>query len=331
MYAKFWEQVVDWSLRPTESRRLNMTTEYRDGKIRITVDARTDANQPDVHLRLRGGLTPPSRPGVAPPGAPGGGGAPRELRFVQKNSGVYEAEVKAEEAGSYFITAQATRTRTVKGRDGKVREVEEGVDSVRSGVTLPYSPEFADLETNTALLERLRELTDGRAYVDDDQALAEAARSGDLFRPGPGRVKSLLPLWYWLVSLTCVLLFFDVATRRLAVDVKQAATVAQNAWARLRGRPVAEPSREAYVERLQTRPAQAGTRAAQRFEGGWVVGGAPLGADATAPPRPPGPGARPAAQAPEAAPQPEPQGDVFTRLQQAKKRALEERDKDAPQ
>ena len=35
MYAKFWEQIIDWSLRPTESRRLNMTTEYRDGKIRI--------------------------------------------------------------------------------------------------------------------------------------------------------------------------------------------------------------------------------------------------------------------------------------------------------
>jgi hypothetical protein len=306
--------VVDWSLRPTESRRLNMTTEYRDGKVRVTVDARTDANKPDIHLRLRGGITPPA-------GKPGGGGAPRELRFVQKNSGLYEAEVKAEEAGSYFITAQATRTVKVKGR-----EVEEGVDSVRSGVTLPYSPEFADLETNTALLERVRELTDGRAYVDDDQALAEAARSGDLFRPSPGRVKSLLPLWYWLLSLTCVLLFFDVATRRLAVDVRQAATVAQNAWARLRGLPVAEPSREAYVERLQTRPAQAGTRAAQRFEGGWVVGGAPLGADATAPPRPPAPGARPAAQAPEAAPQLEPEaGDFAGRLLKAKKKVWEER------
>ena len=32
LYGKFWEQVIDWSLRPTESRRLNMITEYRDGK-----------------------------------------------------------------------------------------------------------------------------------------------------------------------------------------------------------------------------------------------------------------------------------------------------------
>ena len=46
------------------------------------------------------------------------------------------------------------RTKKVKGRDGKESEVEEGVDSVRAGVTLPYSPEFADLESNTALLER---------------------------------------------------------------------------------------------------------------------------------------------------------------------------------
>ena len=59
------------------------------------------------------------------------------LAFVQKNSGQYELEVKAEEAGSYFITAQATRLRKVKGRDGQEHEIEEGVDSVRTGVWKP--------------------------------------------------------------------------------------------------------------------------------------------------------------------------------------------------
>ena len=34
-------------------------------------------------------------------------------------------------------------------------DVEEGVDSVRGGVTLPYSPEFAEQESNTPLLEKL--------------------------------------------------------------------------------------------------------------------------------------------------------------------------------
>ncbi len=216
MYGKFWEQVIDWSLRPTESRRLNMTTEYRDGKIRILVDARTDDNQPDVHLKLRGGITPPSQ-------RADDAGPKRELRFTQTNSGQYEAEVKAEEAGSYFLSAQAVRTKKIKGRDGQEHEIEEGVDSVRAGVTLPYSPEFAELASNTPLLERLRELTGGRRYEEDEILLADAAKSGAVFRPAPERVKSLLPLWYWLVYLSAVLLLADVAVRRLAIDPQRIA------------------------------------------------------------------------------------------------------------
>ncbi len=68
MYDRFWQQVVDWSLRPTESSRLRMLTEYRDGKIHITVDAQTEKGEPDTELTVRGGVTPPN---------PGAGGAPR--------------------------------------------------------------------------------------------------------------------------------------------------------------------------------------------------------------------------------------------------------------
>jgi Mg-chelatase subunit ChlD len=328
VYARFWEQVIDWSLRPVESRRLDMATEYRDGKIRITVTARDDNNQPDVHLKLRGGITPPG-------GRPEEPGKKQELVFVQKNSGVYEVEVKAEEAGSYFITAQATRPVKVRGRDGVEHDDEEGVDSVRSGVTLPYSPEFADLESNTTLLERLREATGGQTYADDDAALAEATRSGEVFRPSLGRVKSLLPLWHWLLFLTGVLLFFDVAVRRLAVDGKALVEKAALAWARLRGLPVAPSGRPEFLERLQTRQEQlaAGGRAGRRFEGAPGSGGiAPMIADATAPPSAtPPPGTRPAASQ-DVPPQPEAQpGDFASRLLRAKKKVWEERDKDKPE
>jgi hypothetical protein len=87
VYAKFWEQVVDWSLRPTESKRLNMITEYRDGKVKVTVEARTDDGRPDTKLHLRAGVTGPGDPE---------GGKKQDLAFVQKNSGQYELEVKAE-------------------------------------------------------------------------------------------------------------------------------------------------------------------------------------------------------------------------------------------
>src|SRR5262249_30683005 len=144
----------------------------------------------------------------------------------------------------------------VVGRDGKEHKVEEGVDSVRAGVTLPYSPEFSDLEANTVLLERLRETTGGRAYEDDAVSLEEAAKSGAVFRPAPERVRSMLPLWHWLLALACGLLLCDVAVRRLAVEPAQVAAKVRNLWARLRGRPVAEPGAPEFMARLQARKAQ---------------------------------------------------------------------------
>jgi hypothetical protein len=322
LFARFWEQVIDWSLRPVESRRLNMTTEYSDGKVRIKVDARTDDGRPDTTLKLRGGITAPgSRAGEA--------GPRRDLRFVQTNAGQYEAEVKVEEAGSYFITAQAVRPGKVVGRDGKEHEV-EAVDSVRSGVTLPYSPEYSDLEANVALLERLRETTGGEAYEDDEVSLAEAAKSGTPFRQAPQRIKSMLPLWHWLLALACVLLLCDVAVRRLAVEPAQVAAKAREIWARLRGRPVAEPAREEYMERLQARKSEVGAtlaegRSGRRYEGTPRVAAPPV-ADTSAPFSPAVP-PQSAAQPPAGQPEPE-AGDFASRLLKAKKRVWEERAKD---
>ncbi len=322
VYAKFWEQVVDWSLRPTESKRLNMLTEYRDGKVKVTVEAHTDDGRPDTKLHLRAGVTGPGDPEA---------GKKQDLAFVQKNSGVYELEVKAEEAGSYFVTAQATRTVKRVGRDGKEHEVEEAVDTVRSGVSLPYSPEFSELESNTALLERIRELTDGRRYDDDDAALAEAVKSGDVFRAGPDRVKSLLPLWHWLLFAAGTLLFFDVAVRRVAVDPARVRETSERVWARLRGRSLAPPPAE-FFERLRSRKAAVDEGlarpavAARRFEAAEPAGPAPAAADAASAPAPPPPRPTPPPPAP---PQAEaPAEDAMARLMKAKKKAMEDRKKE---
>jgi hypothetical protein len=322
VFAKFWEQVVDWSLRPTESKRLNMATEYRDGKVKVTVDARTEDGRPDTKLRLRAGVTAPGDPE---------GGKKQDLAFVQKNSGQYELEIKAEEAGSYFVTAQATRMVKKVGRDGKEHEIEEAVDGVRSGVTLPYSPEFSETESNTALLERIRELTEGRSYADDDAALAEAARTGAVFRSGPDRVKSKLPLWHWLLFAAGVLLFFDVAVRRIALDPVKVRETANRAWARLRGRSLA-PQREEFYERLRSRKSVvseglARPAAARRFEVPEGSTPAPTAADASkAPAPPPTPAAPPPSVGPQAgAPPPE---DFAARLMKAKKKAMDERKKE---
>ena len=191
MYEKFWEQVVGWAIRAVETGRFSMTNEYRDGKVKVIVDARDKDNRPITNLTFRGGIT-----------TPGAKDAKIDLRFEQKNSGVYEADFKAEEAGSYFIVAQATRKTKIM-KDGKEVEVEEGTDSIRSGVTVPYSPEYADMESNVALLEKLRNITGGKTFADDDVVLAAAAQSGELFRNVDlPQSRSMQPIWYWLLLMT---------------------------------------------------------------------------------------------------------------------------------
>jgi hypothetical protein len=327
IFAGFWEQVVGWALRPVESGRLVMNTEYRDGKIKVVVEARTQDGKPDTSLRLRGGLTTPG-------GKLGEAGKKQELRFVQKNSGMYEAEVKADEAGSYFLNAQATRVRKIKTPDGKEREIEEGTDSVRSGVTLPYSPEFTDLESNTPLLEEIARMTGGKEYVDDSDLLTEEAKKGSVFRSPVERSRFSLPFHYWLLLLAATLLLLDVAVRRLAFSPEETAAQAKYVWARLRGFPVPPPVQREAVLRLRARPGvltTAGDRGTRRFEGGPAYA-LPGGIDATDPTRPLTPPRPAAVRAEELGPQPEApaQAGGLENLMEAKKRVWDERKKDRP-
>jgi hypothetical protein len=318
MYVKFWEQVITWSLRPTESKRLNLMTEFRDGKVKVIVDARDEQNRPIDDFKLKVGLTTPAG-GKAEAQKP-------DVKFEQKNSGVYEAEFKADEAGSYFINVQASRKVRRKGPDGKEVEAEDQ-DSVRAGVTIPYSPEYSDLESNTALLEKLRAMTDGKSYEDDATALAEAAASGDVFRRGLPTSKNLQPIWFWLLFLAGTGLFFDVAVRRIAIEVGAIATAAVATWDRLRGRMAAPDKAPEFFDRLKSRKAQIGEtiakKAERRFE-----------ADESAPVAAPPPGAEamPARTEPGPRPAPRPRqpaeagegGDYLSRLKKAKQRAMQQ-------
>ena len=147
----------------------------------------------------------------------------------------------------------------VKDKDGKEVEVEEGVDSVRAGVTLPYSPEFAELESNTALLEKLREMTGGKSYADDDDGPGEGGgeRRRCSGRPGAGRQEPAADLALAAVpgGRAAVLRRGGAPARRSTCT--KAGDVAWRTWARLRGLPL-PPDKPEFLERLQNRKAQVG-------------------------------------------------------------------------
>lgn len=290
IFDKFWEQVVTFALRPDErNSRLEMFTDQRDGKIKIVVKAKDQDGKPDTNLDLKGGVTTPGKGGEQ--------GKKQELRFRQTNSGEYEATVPAEEAGSYFVTAQAMKKEQIRDKNGNLlREVTKPVDSVRGGVTIPYSPEFFDLESNAALMDVLREITGGETYVEDDELLQNVAASGKVFRPTEKPSRTLLPFHYWLLFLAAGLLLLDVAVRRLAFDAEAAQEQAKYVWSRLRGIPVPPPDRSTPMLRLRARGdavVSGGDRASRRFEGGPVTTPDVAGPAQPRAPRPPAAGTRP--------------------------------------
>jgi uncharacterized membrane protein len=314
IYLKFWEQVLAWAMRSVETGRLTMVEEVRDGKIKVTIQARDSNKKPITNLRLEGAVTPPS------PQA--NGGKPIVLDFKQKNAGEYEAEFKADEAGSYFLNATAKQT-VEDVKDGKKTLVDKIVDGVRSGVTIPYSPEFTDLETNLAAMRRLAEITGGNVYEENDPELKRVIDSALVYRQSPHKERSYQAFWFWLVMLAGVGLLLDVAIRRVAVEPSEAFATASHWWDRLRGRRVTTET--PFLERLRSRKAAVGEtlnkdRSTRRFEGESTGAVAPEGADVAEERPVTRPAPKPAA--------PEPTGDDFAaRLMRAKKKAMEDRER----
>jgi uncharacterized membrane protein/Mg-chelatase subunit ChlD len=307
LYSKFWQQVVEWSLRAVDGgENLRVRTEQRDGKVKVIVEAREDKT-PLTNLEIKGGVTTT---------APARGEKPPTLKFEQTNSGVYEAEIKAEEIGTYLLNIQARW----KSKDGM--DVAKGV---RAAVTVPYSPEFADMGANTDLLDRLRELTDGKSYAEGTLPLV--AKNGDVYRKMPMLYQSLQPLWYWLVLLAGLGLVLEVAVRRIAVDPAKLAVGARQIWGSLRGRREQAAQTPQFLDRLKNRKDQVG----QAIEKGELKKRRFEGEALPASPPPVAPTRMPEMKQ-EPRPEPKPESeqepiDFASRLQRAKRKAMEEREK----
>ena len=323
LYAKFWDQTIAWALRPTETgKHLFLSTEHKDGKIKITVEAQDVDKTPLTDVKLKAGITSP--------GFKVKDDKKFELKFEQKNAGVYEAVIPADEVGAYFINIRAEWDKLERDKNGNVVKTPM-TDNVRAGVTIPYSPEFAEMESNPGLLEKLSEMTGGKIYRDDSAALDKAALASDVFRPVPESHATLQAFWPWLVFLTALCLLLDVAVRRIAIQPDVMWTKAVTVWQRLRGQAVTEEKMPEYIERLKSRKASVGEtmdkkKAAKKFEKaeGTTAPAAPT-VEPLAPPaveKPKPPPAKPKAQ--------EEEGDFASRLMRAKKKAMEERDKDKP-
>src|SRR4029077_4923891 len=117
-----------YAMRPVnEEGKFNIATDVKDGQVRVVVTA-LDKNDEFLNfLNMSGAGTGPEMSNV-------------EVQFRQDAPGRYVAEFAADKAGSYLLAINTGQTNAAP---------------LLAGVTVPYSAEFRDRESNQGLLDDL--------------------------------------------------------------------------------------------------------------------------------------------------------------------------------
>lgn len=198
-YGRLFNQMVRWSMRPVnEQGKFTIATDLKDGKVRVVVTALTEDDEFLNFLNMAGSATPPD------PTKP-----PVEISMRQEAPGRYVGEFSADDAGSYFLAVSP-------GKDYG--------GPLLAGVSVPYSAEFRERETNLALLEILAKLkpTGGEAgqliATDIATAKPEDLTKIDTFRATLATALSSQDAWPLAALLAACLFLVTIAVRRISFD-----------------------------------------------------------------------------------------------------------------
>ncbi len=181
-FARFWGQVVAWTITRSDDDALRVQISAEGGLARVTLDARDGAGDFLNGAEFIGTVLTPE--GDALP-----------LTFRQTNAGVYSASFVPSGEGAYFVSVVGTAP------DGSALSAREGW--VRS-----YSREYAAPSIETTLLADMAALTGGRDLRSEPSAA---------FTPPREPRTTQQPLAPWLLLIAALLLPLDVAVRRLLV------------------------------------------------------------------------------------------------------------------
>jgi uncharacterized membrane protein/Mg-chelatase subunit ChlD len=311
-YEKLFTQMVRWSMRPVNDQgKFTVSTEVADGQVKVFVTA-LDKNDDFLNfLDFQGAVIGPDMKS-------------QTLTLKQTAPGRYVGGFPTSDTGSYFLM------------------LSPGADkgSIRTGINVPYSPEFGDRESDPALLASMAQMTvkDGPAGVIIEDKTGKLTSPGLLaansFRHDLPQAASVRDVWPNVLLIAGCVFFFDVLTRRVSLSLAWLPPLASGMSARLlrRERPAA-PSE--YLERLRSRKTEVTQgieqqRAAKQFEPQADPKSdrpeALPNADVLESRQPP------AGQPPASGVAPDkPEEESYTsRLLKAKKKAWEDRDKNRP-
>lgn len=309
-YDKFFSQMIRWAMRPVnEEGKFSIASDVKDGQVRVVVTALDKDDEFLNFLNMSGAGSGPEMENI-------------DVQFRQEAPGRYVAEFPADQAGSYLMAINTGQSNAAP---------------LLAGITVPYSAEFRERESNAALIETLASLkpAGGQAGQVVEGELREGAvdrmvNSVDTFRRTLAKAISSQDVWPYFLLLAACIFLADVFIRRVTVHFYWIKPAVVHAYRRVIGRP-AEDVPDERMARLRNRKAAVSNqlderRAAARFEPETPDGFTPPrdidqvlsdatggGSDAPSQPR---------QQAPAQASTPQSEQDTYTeRLLAAKKKA----------
>ncbi|MCL2700851.1 MAG: VWA domain-containing protein [Phycisphaerae bacterium] len=184
-FASFWERAVRHAVRSAGGGECEIFADVQDRRVELVVES----NDSDGNFLYLEGLAVQ----VISPDMKSQTLSPRQV-----GPGRYAARFDADAAGSYLVNLHYGPPDSRK--------------IVQSVVSVPYAPEFEDLQDNTALLAEIARMTGGRVLTSVD-------RTTDLFaRQGLQFPRTATPMTKSLVIVFLIAFLLDVAVRRVAVD-----------------------------------------------------------------------------------------------------------------
>ncbi|MCR4436779.1 MAG: VWA domain-containing protein [Clostridiales bacterium] len=240
---QFWKNLVSWLIQKKnpEDYSLNASMAAGTGTVELTLPPENRAQGERVEAVL-----------VAPSGAE----QTVDLRPV--SPGVYRGSFSGDEAGVYIAN--------VSVKDGG-----DTVKTIRSGVVVPYSPEYNIASTDPeAFLEKLAAEGGGRVLKS----------GGEVFSGALAPVESITDMTPPLLVLAIFLFLLDIALRRLSIPMDKIAPLAR-AFAAKGGRLAAAVYKPAALTLERVRGRRVSGRET-RAAGKAGPGGAREGAEAAA-------------------------------------------------
>jgi hypothetical protein len=193
-FVRFWEQVVRWAGKPTQSADCEILADVEGQDVTVNVEALDAQGGPAQFSGIEGQVVTPEMKSVP-------------LQLTQTGPGQYSARFRAIASGSYVVNLQYRKPGP-----------EEGARLASAIVTVPFAPEFRDLSDNMPLLEEVSRMTDGRML-----RLSSDPNEANLYdHAGLKFPETHLPLLRPLMLAWLAVFLLDVAVRRVVFDVRAA-------------------------------------------------------------------------------------------------------------